>query len=90
MKKITKWMSLVALIGLMVITAVCNGLLGNQKVDGTTGGTSKESTPQTAEVIVEKMTPEEKVGQLMMVGILAPTFDQDASWQLSQLSLIHI
>ncbi len=90
MKKITKWMSLVALIGLMVITAVCNGLLGNQKVDGTTGGTSKESTPQTAEVIVEKMTPEEKVGQLMMVGILAPTFDQDASWQLSQYPMGNV
>ena len=83
-------MSLVALIGLMVITAVCNGLLGNQKVDGTTGGTSKESTPQTAEVIVEKMTPEEKVGQLMMVGILAPTFDQDAAWQLSQYPMGNV
>lgn len=90
MKKITKWISLLALIGMMVVTAGCNGLLGSPKTDSMTGGTSKASTPQTAEAIVEKMTPEEKVGQLMMVGILAPTFDQDASWQLSQYPMGNI
>lgn len=90
MKKRTKWLGLLMLAVMTLITVGCGGLLTPKTTDSTTGGTSKTETPQTAEAIVNKMTPEEKVGQLLMVGILAPTFDQDASWQLSQYPMGNV
>ncbi|MCH4166133.1 MAG: beta-N-acetylhexosaminidase [Megasphaera sp.] len=47
-------------------------------------------TEDKAQHIVDTMSAEDKVGQLLMVGILTPSLDQDASWQLSQFHLGNV
>lgn len=47
-------------------------------------------TEDRAQQMVDNMSAEDKVGQLLMVGILTPSFDQDASWQLSQFHLGNV
>lgn len=91
MKIFGKW-AVVALLAIAAgLTGGCAGL-GSVHTPG--GASTAPETPQTVEekaaAMVQQMSPEKRVGQLMMVGILAPTLDTDASWQLSQYPMGNI
>lgn len=90
MNILRKWVGLGMTILTMAALSGCTGLMSTPP-DQETGATNKPQTvEEKAATIVQKMTPEERVGQLMMVGILGPTLDKDASWQLSQYPLGNI
>lgn len=90
MNILRKWVSLGVTILTVTALSGCTGLMPTQS-DTETGATNQPQTvEEKAAAIVDKMTPEERVGQLMMVGILGPTLDKDASWQLSQYPLGNI
>lgn len=53
-------------------------------------GVNPIQTQDEAQRIVSRMSAEDKVGQLLMVGIRQPILDADASWQLSQFHLGNV
>ena len=60
---------------------------GNTK---TTGMKQSGTVEEQAEAIVAAMTPEQRVGQLMMVGIQGTSVDQDAAYQIAQYHMGNI
>lgn len=75
---------LVALVGCAAGTAV------QEKAERAADTPEALVQKMSPEAIVQKMSPEQRVGQLMMIGILSPTLDKDASWQISRYSMGNV
>lgn len=87
MKKISKCI----LAGMAVAAVVAAGYFGIQHFTGSAAlPIGPVQTTDKAQRIFSKMSDEDKVGQLLMVGILKPEMDKDAAWQLSQFHLGNV
>lgn len=84
------WLALAGLCLAVSVSGCSLDTLTGQSLPGQGQGQPPQSVEEQAQALVDKMSPEERVGQLMMVGILGPTLDKDAKWQLSQYPLGNI
>ena len=77
---------------LAVLVVIGAGVLwhSRSRTDGTAAATGRTGTKtvstldEQAREKVRSMSPQQRVGQLMMIGIQGTTVDQDAAYQIAQ------
>lgn len=98
---ITKIKRIASLCGALVLLTVCvvSGvkayhhyqIVAANEVRAEARQVEKQLTPEErAELMVARMTPSQKIGQLMMIGIKGTELDEDAAYMLSEFKIGNV